>query len=546
MAGASENIPTEPTSEETSADKASSSEGQEPSYMVKTMRFFYGHIFGGGSDDAPKVLKEEEIVQQEEEISSEEEEEEEQIFEQDNRSQLVTMSSYEEDQAQKDVATAAAASTSAEALKDVCKFWAKGQCKFGDKCYFSHPPELAPAESKLSPKSRKKLAKKRAKQKREEEDDERSRKGGKKPAMKTAMDVIKRIQWDEALPAERFTIGYIDRFTGVQEEPFNKFSNWGDLANAELDALAVPQHRIQYFKYRGVKVWDKAERLDEVFGSAGKKAASIEAFMDAVDDRLRRDALPARVNEADTPNGSFDGSAEDSDSDSDDSDDDEIGVNIGAEASSDAAPASFPCTLAEEERSTHFVAIQVTNNAIIERAVSVQDHLVAQEPALAECCMKPGLFHVTLGMMRLRGQAGVDEAKELLRRLQPALEEARGARLRVAGLETFGQRVLYAKVEPEPSDAFWALVAEFKNLLAETSDNVSVTDKFDLTPHMTLVKVNRPISRLRRSKYLPSALYERHTGAEFGVQSLDNLQLCVIEASTRFDGFYLTAEEIRL
>ena len=33
--------------------------------------------------------------------------------------------------------------------------------------------------------------------------------------MRTALDVIKRIQWDDALPPELFTIGYLDRFLGV-------------------------------------------------------------------------------------------------------------------------------------------------------------------------------------------------------------------------------------------------------------------------------------------------------------------------------------------
>ena len=51
--------------------------------------------------------------------------------------------------------------------------------------------------------------------------------------------------------------------------------------------------------------------------------------------------------------------------------------------------------------------------------------------------------------------------------------------------------------------------------------------------------------RIRKSKYLPSSLYEAYSDKEFGYQSLDNLQLCVIEASTRFDGFYRTINEIK-
>ena len=42
-------------------------------------------------------------------------------------------------------------------------------------------------------------------------------------------------------------IGYLDRFLGTVEEAFSTFT-WGDLASLSWDTLAIPQHRIQYFK----------------------------------------------------------------------------------------------------------------------------------------------------------------------------------------------------------------------------------------------------------------------------------------------------------
>ena len=77
------------------------------------------------------------------------------------------------------------------------------------------------------------------------------------------------------------------RFKGVVEERFTGFSNWGDLASADFDALAIPQHRIQYFKYKDTKVWDKNERTDLIFGSVGGGAegADIVEVMDRIDDR---------------------------------------------------------------------------------------------------------------------------------------------------------------------------------------------------------------------------------------------------------------------
>lgn len=92
--------------------------------------------------------------------------------------------------------------------------------------------------------------------------------------LRTATDVIKRIKWDPSLNLDNFSVGYLDRFLGVIEEPFETF-NWEDeytsLDPDDDDELAVPKHRIQYFKYKGKVVWDKKIRLDNIFGSCGGK-----------------------------------------------------------------------------------------------------------------------------------------------------------------------------------------------------------------------------------------------------------------------------------
>ena len=117
--------------------------------------------------------------------------------------------------------------------------------------------------------------------------------------------------------------------------------------------------------------------------------------------------------------------------------------------------------------------------------------------------------------------------------------------LKICGLDTFGQRVLFAKVLPQSDDVFWQFVSLVQDKLAKSSCAISVTNKFELTPHMTLVKVNRPISKLRKSKFLPSRLYEDYSNMDLGVQPINNLQLCVIEATTRNDVFYRTLSEIK-
>jgi len=118
---------------------------------------------------------------------------------------------------------------------------------------------------------------KKRKQKKAHEDTEVTI--SKKCPMKTADDVVKRILWDQQLKPDDFVVGYVDRFLGVLEEDFVTFS-WEDLASVDDHvALAIPKHRIQYFKYRGIVVWDKALRLDNVFGSTG----SGKTIMDIVE-----------------------------------------------------------------------------------------------------------------------------------------------------------------------------------------------------------------------------------------------------------------------
>jgi hypothetical protein len=187
----------------------------------------------------------------------------------------------------------------------ICKFYNVGKCRFGNDCLNLHEGSIVTVET--SPKVSNKVIKKVKKSQASIESTEAVNK-----SMKTAYDVIKRIQWDEMIPAEFFTIGYLDRFTGIVEDPFTKFSNWCDLvinfprysmlhnfllcvfsvsikASADYEALAIPQHRIEYFKYRDTKVWDKKTRLDLVFGSAGdNQGKTIEDIMNDIDDRYTK------------------------------------------------------------------------------------------------------------------------------------------------------------------------------------------------------------------------------------------------------------------
>lgn len=96
----------------------------------------------------------------------------------------------------------------------------------------------------------------------------------KKSSMKTADDVISRIEWDDRLDKRQFRVGYTDRFLGLQEKSFTDFDFKVDLStisDRHSNILAIPKHRIQYFKYANEIIWDKDTRTDLMFGSTGNQ-----------------------------------------------------------------------------------------------------------------------------------------------------------------------------------------------------------------------------------------------------------------------------------
>ena len=96
----------------------------------------------------------------------------------------------------------------------------------------------------------------------------------KKSSMKTADEVISRIEWDDRIDKRQFRVGYTDRFLGLQEKPFTDFDFKVDLStisDRHSTILAIPKHRIQYFKYANEIIWDKDTRTDLMFGSTGNQ-----------------------------------------------------------------------------------------------------------------------------------------------------------------------------------------------------------------------------------------------------------------------------------
>lgn len=100
-----------------------------------------------------------------------------------------------------------------------------------------------------------------------------------KTSLRPAKDVLSRIRHDPALDNDNFIVGYQDRHADVMELPVALWKGGGDVTEEEF----IPQHRILYFRRKddGVRVWDRKERVDLLFGSGqgdgdGQKEKEME------------------------------------------------------------------------------------------------------------------------------------------------------------------------------------------------------------------------------------------------------------------------------
>mmetsp|Transcript_32452 Transcript_32452/g.73329 ORF Transcript_32452/g.73329 Transcript_32452/m.73329 type:complete len:360 (-) Transcript_32452:339-1418(-) len=88
-----------------------------------------------------------------------------------------------------------------------------------------------------------------------------------KCSLRPIQDVLQRILWDPSLDASEFSVGYRDRFQGGFQEAKCDTPNKSIKGKQRLFVLALPEHRIEYVKYRLRVVWHKGLRLDRVFGT---------------------------------------------------------------------------------------------------------------------------------------------------------------------------------------------------------------------------------------------------------------------------------------
>lgn len=447
-----------------------------------------------------------------------------------------------------------------------CRFFLEGRCHFGARCRHPHPGAPEPARASGGAQAEA---------------------GTKKPPLRTAAAVIQRIRWDPRLNPADFSVGYADRFLGVCEEPFSAFCWDEPLAALGPGVLAVPQHRVLYFRFRDRVVWDRASRLDQVFGS-GSAEGRGPTILDALDggtaqvsgdvhDDDAQGAWEAQDFVAAAPAGAREqlggpGSKAGHLTLASASTQEVHGTRsldspwtepkrvlktavearteeVQAMAAPGQAPGeSFPETKAlwcpgawpegggggaahRQPRPTHFIAIVVTEPRLQMGVAKVQEELVRTAPSCAAFTVPTKALHVTLALLRLVGPGEVAAALGALRRVLSTPGIDAPPQLTFRRLVLLGSQVLYAP--PSPS---LETVAQVLSQRLEAEGLRVLQPSGGLHPHLTLAKVPRG-----SQGHLPATGFSPEQ--ELGSQPLRQLCLCVMG---RAGGAYQPLAEIPL
>ncbi|CAH8454509.1 unnamed protein product [Schistosoma turkestanicum] len=345
----------------------------------------------------------------------------------------------------------------------------------------------------------------------------------KKCSMRTAGDVVKRVLWDEKIPQKCITIGYLDRFKGILEKPFDEFS-WEPLDSLDYFTFGVPEHRIQYFKYKDIVVWDKRFRLDRVFGSS-RSTKTIRDIIENYEEYCQtiQDIPDIQLSEIV----------------------DNVPFQWDAKATEDSCSSESQTEGSLKEITHHkikykpnfFICQRIESPDFIEKALKIQSKICNTQPYYKDSCIDSKLFHLTLATVRLEDSLQISECMETLRQAETQLRKSAPAnQLSIKGVGNFHGRVLYAVVESnENLNLFVDKLNEILQMAGFSTD-----DRKKFKPHISLMKITRSVSKKVGAKKFDPDLYSEFLDNEFGVFAVDSIHLCAIGRPHNDDGFYRT------
>ncbi len=339
--------------------------------------------------------------------------------------------------------------------------------------------------SQVKPKCKSKSTTKSSQLKSDSDEGDRDE-NSKKCPMKTSADVVHRIQWDTEIDRDYIVVGYLDRFLGIKEYSFNTF-DWGDIVLADINALAIPQHRINYFKYKNVIIWDKNKRIDDVYGSTGSKTTIYDVI-----EKLKNVEYVPKM---------------------DDSDDNGPQTAITTTES----------TKSRSSSPNYFLSIPIDCSEIRSNFSRLRDDLIRVTPEIEEILLPESSLHLTLCTLRIDNGEELQEAIEILKTID--FKSAGELKLCFKSLGTFFDKVLYIKSDDDIKN-----VSDLRQMILDALGTCNIDmagNYYDFQPHLTVGKIKNNNCNLESmGNLVDKALFRKYENFMFGKQLVTELHLC--------------------
>lgn len=282
----------------------------------------------------------------------------------------------------------------------------------------------------------------------------------KKCSMKTAGDVKKRIQWDEMINKDFITVGYIDRFVGLKECQFNMF-DWGDIVLADINALAIPEHRIQYFKYKNEIIWNKETRFDNVFGSTGSNTTVYDVI-----ERLKDVSYSSTMKN-----------------------DNELNIH---DADDDEEEKKFN-NKNNQITPNYFISIPITDASLKENLFNLRCDLIDSNEQVEHFLLPEQSYHLTLFTLRIENDEELDTIRNLFDVIKNDQDIMNNFPIKLSfqGLDEFFNKVLHVKCNSEQMNRLENLRDVLVKKIKMVGVNSEAGNYYSFVPHLTLFKITK-------------------------------------------------------
>ncbi|KAI3380449.1 hypothetical protein SNEBB_001675 [Seison nebaliae] len=319
-----------------------------------------------------------------------------------------------------------------------------------------------------------------------------------KKKMRTSEDVIQRLMWNQELGFDlnEVSVGYVDRFIGIVEKKFREF-DWGDIASCEKWDLAIPRHRIEYFKYYDEKIWDKRLRLDNVFASVGENVTSLDKTINRIHQRLNKtgrtiDIPVNRTTKSTTTT--------------------VISTEEKGEKYEKVKTGGYDND--KNDAPTHFLAVTPRSFELDEQLSKIQECLLNCSKDFLYFFIPRSAAHITLFTLRIEDHEMeqvlqlMNEEYEKLSRSEKYKELfSKPINMKFGELNTFYSKVLYVEC------IFPPLFTQFRHDLYDKLIDQHVRmcgNYYEFVPHLTIMKISRrrPVMANCNIKNIPLAVYQ--------------------------------------